>query len=97
MQDLPETGFDDISVSHDAPVRASALCKPILNYGLTFPKFGVAGTATNDVFGIGPQTATSQGTLLPPLDTDYSDTLLGNVLANGDVNTAPIISATVFL
>ena len=37
---------------------------------------------------MGPQTATSQGTLLPPLDTDYSDTLLGNVLANGDINTA---------
>ena len=83
-----ETGFDDISVSYDAASQGFRFMQTNGTTDSLFLSSGVAGTATNDVFGIGPQTATSQGTLLPPLDTDYSDTLLGNVLANGDVNTA---------
>jgi len=81
-------GFEDISVSYDAASQGFRFIQTQGNTDALYLSSGVAGTAINDVFDVGPQTAESLGTLLSPLDADYSDTQLSNVTPNGAVATA---------
>ena len=82
-------GFNDLTVSYDPANQGFRFIQAEGGIDSLYLSSGPAGTANNDVFGVGAETADSYGTLLMPLDSDFSDTLLGGVLPNGEINTTP--------
>jgi flagellar hook-basal body protein len=91
---LKADGFTDISVSYDAASQGFRFLQDNGGTDSLYLSSGAAGTDTNAVFGLPPQTAEADGTiishgiLLPALDTDASDVLLKNVRPNGTSFTA---------
>ncbi len=82
-------GFDDLSVSYDSANQGFRFIQADGGIDSLYLSSGPLGTPNNDVFGVAAETAESYGTLLMPLDSDFSDTLLGGVLPNGDIDTTP--------
>jgi flagellar hook-basal body protein len=91
---LKADGFTDISVSYDEASQGFRFLQANGGTDSLYLSSGAAGMDTNAVFGLPPQTAEADGTiishgiLLPALDTDASDVLLKNVRPNGTSFTA---------
>jgi flagellar hook-basal body protein len=85
--------FTDMTVSYDAASQGFRFLQSNNGTDSVYLASGPSGTETNSVLGVNAQVVdgngaiTSYGTLLPALDTDVSDVILGNVRPNGTAFT----------
>ena len=81
--------FKTVSVSYNNANQGFQFSQSAGSTNNIYVSSGAAGTATNDVFGVGPETSSlANGTLLTPLDTDAADVLLRSVTPNGAAFTS---------
>jgi flagellar hook-basal body protein len=86
LNDVP--GFENLRVTYNAASQGFQFTHVNDSTGSIYLSSGDENAEINTVFGVGPRTNGSLGTLLPPLDTDEADVLLGNVRPTGDTFTA---------